>query len=343
MKYFELNGKKLSAFQLGTVQLGMKYGLGADCEKPSEETAFKMLDRAMELGVNNLDTANNYGDSQKVIGHWLAARRRSEAPSSCVETGSCAASCSSSCGRSFAASSCAGVDAPFIITKIGPLKHGSFDILRDDVLFQAEGCRRELGMETLDCLMLHDFEDYEKDADALRKIFEEMKKDGFYKVSGISAYSRHDYGMIAESGFDVTQIPLNVFDWTRIDDGGIQKIADAGMKIFARSTFLQGLVFHTPEELDPRMDFCVPTVKRWNELCAEFEMEPSVLAMSFILSVPGITCAVLGCDTEKHVELNCAMMEKVEELSREQMNILHAAFKDTPANVLNPGTWFNHT
>jgi len=313
MKYFEFANQKLSAFQLGTVQLGMKYGLGADSDKPSEETAFAMLDKAMELGVNNLDTANNYGDSQKVIGRWLC-RRRAE-----------------------------GKALPFVITKIGPLKHGSFDLLRDDVLFQTEGCKKELGMEKLDCLMLHDFEDYEEDGDALRKIFEEMKKEGFCRTNAISAYSHHDYGMIAASGFDATQVNLNVFDWSRIDDGGIQKIADAGMKIFVRSTFLQGLVFHTPEDLDPRMSFCAPTVKRWNELCREFDMEPSVLAMSFILSVPGITCAVLGCDTEKHVILNCDMMNKVTKLSPEQMNILHEAFKDTPADVLNPGVWFNHT
>ena len=71
MEYFDFKGKKLSKFQLGTVQLGMKYGLGKDSDKPSEETAFAMLDEAMKLGVNNIDTANNYGDSQKVIGHWL--------------------------------------------------------------------------------------------------------------------------------------------------------------------------------------------------------------------------------------------------------------------------------
>lgn len=313
MKYFEFGNKNLSSFQLGTVQLGMKYGLGADSDKPSEETAFGMLDKAMELGVNNLDTANNYGDSQKVIGHWLTKRKAE------------------------------GKELPFVITKIGPLKHGSYDLLRDDVLFQTEGCKKELGMETLDCLMLHDFEDYEKDSDALRKIMEELKKDGICRTNAISAYSRHNYQLIADSGFDATQIPLNVFDWTRIDDGSIQKIADAGMKIFVRSTFLQGLVFHTPEDLDPRMSFCVPTVRRWNELCREFDMEPSVLAMSFILSIPGITCAVLGCDTEKHVELNCAMMNKVTKLSSEQMGILHEAFKDTPADVLNPGVWFNHT
>lgn len=84
---------------------------------------------------------------------------------------------------------------------------------------------KNLGMDTLDCLMLHSFDDYD---------------------------------VIAESGFDATQIPLNVFDWGQIDNGGIEKIANAGMMIFVRSVFLQGLVFHTPEDFDPRMDFCVP-------------------------------------------------------------------------------------
>jgi len=312
MNYYEFGGERLSAFQLGTVQLGMKYGLGADSDKPTEEEAFAILDRAMELGVNTLDTANNYGDSQTVIGHWLAKRKAEGKP------------------------------LPFVITKIGPMKHGSYDILRDDALFQADGCMKELGMEVLDCLMLHDYEDYASDPDNMRKIMEEMKKNGLYRTNAISAYSRHDYSVIAESGFEATQIPLNVFDWTRINDGGIQKIADAGMKIFARSTFLQGLVFKTPETLDPRMEFCLPTVRRWNELCKEFGMEPAVLAMSFILTVPGITCAVLGCDTVKHVELNCEMMNKVSRLSGEQMKILHDAFSDTPADVLNPGVWFNH-
>ena len=75
MKYINAKGQRLSRFSLGTVQLGMKYGLGEDCEKPSEEAAFALLDRAMELGVDNLDTANNYGDSEAVIGRWLRQRK----------------------------------------------------------------------------------------------------------------------------------------------------------------------------------------------------------------------------------------------------------------------------
>ena len=256
MKYITAKGQKMSAFSLGTVQLGKAYGLGEAREKMSEETAFSILDTAMENGVDNLDTANNYGDSEALIGRWLQKRRAE------------------------------GKSLPWVVTKIGPLKHGSFDILRDDVMRQVEGCQKNLGMDTLDCLMLHNFEDYGDDRDAISKIFDELKAQKAYKYSAISAYSRHDYGVIAESGFDATQIPLNVFDWSQIESGGMEKLRDAGTMVFVRSVYLQGLVFHTPEDLDPQMSFCFPYLRRYHELCREFSLSPDTLALSFVLSVP---------------------------------------------------------
>ena len=112
---------------------------------------------------------------------------------------------------------------------IGPLKHGSYDILRDDILRQTDGCCKTLGMETLDCLMIHNFEDYEQDPDAISKVFAELKADGRIRLSALSAYSRHDYGVIADSGFDATQIPMNVFDWSQIESGGMKRLSDSGM------------------------------------------------------------------------------------------------------------------
>ena len=75
MKYVQAKGLNLSAFALGTVQLGIEYGLGEHSAKPTEEAAFAILDRAVDLGVNTLDTANNYGDSEAVIGRWLTKRK----------------------------------------------------------------------------------------------------------------------------------------------------------------------------------------------------------------------------------------------------------------------------
>lgn len=313
MKYITVRGQELSRLSLGAVQLGMAYGLSAENEKPSEEAAFALLDRAAELGINNIDTANNYGDSEKVIGRWIKKRREEKK------------------------------ECPWVVTKIGPLNHGSFSALRDDILRQTEASLKNLNTETIDCLMMHDYEDYAKDVDGVRKVFEEMKKDGLYQFSAISAYSRHDYGVIAESGFDGVQIPLNVFDWKQIDGGGVERLERAGLMIFVRSAFLQGLIFRRPEEVDPRMDFCVPYVKKFREICAEFEMEPAVLALSFVFSVPGITTAVLGCRNIRQVESNCNLIEGVQVLTEEQMETLHRAFVNTESRVTNPGMWFNAT
>ena len=311
MKYVQAKGLDLSAFALGTVQLGLTYGLGEHSEKPTEEAAFAILDRAVDLGVNTLDTANNYGDSEAVIGRWLT-RRKAE-----------------------------GKKLPYIVTKVGPLKHGSYDILRDDVLYQLEGCMKRLCIDKLDIFMLHDYEDYAQDRDAMQKIFADIKSQGLYDYSAISAYSRHDYGVIAESGFDATQIPINVFDWGQIENGGMQKLANSGMMIFTRSVFLQGLVFHTPEDLDPRMDFCFPYLNRFIELYKEFELSPAALALSFVLSLPGVTQAVMGCDTADQVESNCKLFDQTVTLTQDQLDKLHDAFHGIDPRVINPGTWFN--
>lgn len=313
MRYKEANGCRLSEFQLGTVQLGMAYGLGEDREKPSEERALELLDRAAELGINTLDTANNYGDSERVVGKWLRKRKNEKKA------------------------------LPWVVTKIGPLAHGSYNALRDDVLRQTEGCMKTLGVERLDCLMLHNFEDYESERDSIGMIFEELKRDGAYETSALSAYSRHDYRVIAESGFDAVQIPLNVFDWSQIENGGMDALADSKMMVFVRSVFLQGLVFHTPEDLDPRMSFCAPYLERYLALSREFELAPEVLALSYVLSVPGVMCAVLGCDNVAQLEANCRLINNTVTLTGTQKEMLREAFADIDPRVTNPGTWFNHT
>lgn len=73
MRYARLGrtGLKVSVFCLG----GVPFGLNVD-----EETAFGILDRCLDLGVNFIDTANIYGRgrSEEVIGKWMASRGRRE-------------------------------------------------------------------------------------------------------------------------------------------------------------------------------------------------------------------------------------------------------------------------
>ncbi|HUG33104.1 MAG TPA: aldo/keto reductase [Acidimicrobiia bacterium] len=79
MDYYNLGhtGLRISAFGMGCGNFG---GIGSAPEffgqGESEEEAFNLLDRAVDLGINYLDTANAYGGgrSETTIGKWLATK-----------------------------------------------------------------------------------------------------------------------------------------------------------------------------------------------------------------------------------------------------------------------------
>lgn len=58
---------------LGTVQLGLTYGINNSLGKPSEAEAFRILDFAHNSGVKLLDSADAYGESLSVIGGFHKA------------------------------------------------------------------------------------------------------------------------------------------------------------------------------------------------------------------------------------------------------------------------------
>lgn len=306
MDYRKIKDLDVSLFTLGTVQLGIDYGMVGSTQKPTQDAAFAVLDAAAKLGVNTWDTANNYGDSETVIGNWVAANRGPK---------------------------------PNIITKIGPLDHSSKDALRDDILRQTEKCCKDLQVDKLDMLMLHDFADYDKDRDVCTKVFAELKASGVIRTSAISAYSEHDYQVMADSEFDAMQIPLNVFDWDKIENGQMDALKQAGKSVFTRSVYLQGLVFMNPENLPEKMAFVKPTLEKYQVLCKEFEVSPAVLALSYVLSVPAVTSVVLGCQNPEQVASNCNMINGRLELTASHMEALRKAFADTPRRVLDPRIW----
>lgn len=59
---------KINKLILGTVQLGLDYGINNSKGKPNREVAFDILDEASVQGIKYLDTAAAYGDSEDVIG-----------------------------------------------------------------------------------------------------------------------------------------------------------------------------------------------------------------------------------------------------------------------------------
>jgi aryl-alcohol dehydrogenase-like predicted oxidoreductase len=56
---------------LGTVQLGINYGINNLNGQPSEEEAFKILKIAQKFGIDELDTADGYGSAATVLKNYL--------------------------------------------------------------------------------------------------------------------------------------------------------------------------------------------------------------------------------------------------------------------------------
>ena len=307
MKTNTIKGIDISALSLGTVQLGLSYGINNADGKPSQESANAILNAAIDGGINTLDTAGAYGDSEVVIGNWLKTIPREK--------------------------------RPFIVTKAAGLDHSSLENLRKDLFGRVKTSKERLGVEQLDLLMLHHFDDYLCDKENVRKVMQELKASGEVRFIGASAYSHHDYAELADTGFDATQIPLNLFDWKQIENGGLKKLEQSGMMVFVRSVYLQGLVFQKPETLAHHMEFARPTLEKFQYLCKKYELTPAALALSYALSLPGVTSLVLGSEKAEQVQQNLALMEQAVELSPEQMAEIRELFLDTPEQVLNPGLW----
>jgi aryl-alcohol dehydrogenase-like predicted oxidoreductase len=75
VRYLDVNGARLSAIGLGTWQFGSKdWGYG---DEYAQTEAGHIVDRALELGVNVIDTAEIYGryESERIVGRAIAGAR----------------------------------------------------------------------------------------------------------------------------------------------------------------------------------------------------------------------------------------------------------------------------
>jgi aryl-alcohol dehydrogenase-like predicted oxidoreductase len=76
VRYVTVAGVRLSAIGVGTWEFGSRaWGYGVDY---ADSEADKIIDRALDLGVNLIDTAEAYafGKSERIVGRALGSRRR---------------------------------------------------------------------------------------------------------------------------------------------------------------------------------------------------------------------------------------------------------------------------
>lgn len=295
MKCTEIKGKKLSAMSLGTVQLGMNYGIANNGGQPKEEQSFEMLKCALENGITSLDTARAYGNSEEVLGRFFKTWKG---------------------------------DMPFITTKVIDIDGENDAEIEKSVTSCLETSLEKLSLPKVNCVMLHRASNLVKNGDSVARAMEKLVKRGYTDIVGASVYTGEELeNMFRYDVYTTTQIPMSIFDQRLITSGMTDKLADRGITVFVRSVFLQGLFFLDPDEItDPILaEHAAPKIRLLRE-CAEREgMSIAELAISYMRDVRGVTSLVLGADTAEQVKANAAYFETAS-ISEETADKIKRAF-----------------
>ena len=297
MKYTDIAGKKLSAMSLGTVQLGLNYGIANKGGQPPEEMAFDMLNTALDSGITSLDTAMAYGTSEAVLGRFFKQYKG---------------------------------DIPFITTKIIGIEGLPANEIEQKVFALTEKSLQTLGLSKVNCIMLHRGSNLFENCDAVAKAMGNLIKKGYTDSVGVSVYGKEEIDqMLTYDVYTATQIPMSIFDQRLIASGTVEKLRQNNITTFVRSVFLQGLFFLDPETITDTIlvEHAVPKIKLLRQ-CAEKEaMSIPQLAIAFMRDIPGVTSLVLGADTPEQVKTNVDCFN-VKPLSEETVNTIKTAFKD---------------
>src|SRR5208337_1044691 len=67
-------GERAAELVLGSVQLGLAYGIANKTGKPTHKAALQLVRLAADFGITQFDTARAYGDSEERLGEALEGR-----------------------------------------------------------------------------------------------------------------------------------------------------------------------------------------------------------------------------------------------------------------------------
>ena len=188
--------------------------------------------------------------------------------------------------------------------------------------------------------MSHSENNYLQYGTHLTDALKELKNDGLIGCSAISMSRKDDLDKIIDcGGFDAIQLPLNILDNKAIINGQVKKMSDAGMAVFVRSVYLQGLFFKKIEQLeDSKLKCAIPYISKINEIAQKENMSVAQLALSYIRDTIGIDSLVVGSETPEQVKQNIEMFN-TPVLSQDTIAFINEQFNDVNPFVISPWEW----
>ena len=241
---------------LGGAQLGLPYGILNGGETLSREEVARILDTAVDHGIDSIDTAIAYGQSESIIGETSQNRFN-------------------------------------IISKLPPLP---VDISNGSewVHSQGQGSLSRLKCTSLEALLLHRPQDLTgaQGAELYAAIGSLMAEKMIHRF-GVSIYSPDDLeGIIGTFDIQVVQAPLNVFDRRIL--GITNHLSAFNIEVHVRSVFLQGVLIANPKDRPQRFEPWSEHLAQFDEWVRSSGVSAMACCLGFALQQPSIAKLVIG-------------------------------------------------
>jgi len=302
-------GIRVSAVGLGTVSLGVDYGIDAPGEfgRPRESAAIELLEEAAERGINLFDTAPAYGESERLLGIALGDR-----PECIIAT---------------------KISVP--VDSNGERVRGT--VLRDLIMASLEASLQSLRRDRLDVVQIHNATSDILSEGEIIEVLMEARDEGLVRHVGATIYTEGEALTAIETGaIEVLQVPYSLID-RRMESRVLGVAEKAGVAVLSRSTLLKGIltskVQWVPEELRELRD-AAEGIKRVLE-CSWDELPQ--MALRFSLSATGIVSVLVGVRTAD--ELRAALEAEEEGPLPEGDTEATRPFTLSDEHLVNPSHW----
>jgi len=183
-------------------------------------------------------------------------------------------------------------------------------------------------------VLLHDFSDLlGQKSNLTLGVLSKLKSLDLTESIGFSAYDSAEIDFALQMFQpDVIQIPLNIFDQRLITSGHIKKLTNMGIRIQARSIFLQGLLLTKSENIPAGIEFASNSFKQWWNFVESESLNPLELCLSFVSSIIEIKEIVIGV-------YDSAQLEQILKIQPTNKNYDLSRFVSCDVELLDPRRW----
>lgn len=301
-------GLRVSTLALGTVELGLDYGIRVPGQfgRPAEAEAVRLLQQAAEAGINLFDTAPTYGESERLLGRALRPF-----PHCYIAT-----------------------KVPIPLGPDGPLRGKP---LQEAVRSSLEGSLRALRRDVLDIVQIHNAAVDVIHRGEIAQALLEARRRGRVRFLGVSVYTEAEALAAIESNcFEVVQVAYNVLD-QRMAARVFPAAARMGVGVIVRSALLKGALTAKAQWLPPELAKLRQAAGQAKDVLAGDWAALPEMALRFCLSASQVATVLIG--VQRPEELTQALAAVKEGSLPQELLARTPTLALTEESWLNPSHW----